>query len=69
MEPSEPFNIKPLFDHIEDDIIKEMSLSIQHLRYVLENEKSVNKALLTENYKLKNELKITATKLKKYKLH
>ena len=64
---SEPFNIEPLFAHIEDEIIKDLYLSNIHLRYLLDMEKKANKGLLTENFKLKNEVKMTSKKLRKQK--
>ena len=67
MENSEVFDIEPLFEHIDDEIIKDLSLSVIHLRYLLDSEKNRNKQLLTENYKLKNEIKITAKRLKHHK--
>ena len=64
---SEPFNIEPLFAHIDDDIIKDLSLSNIHLRYLLDNERKTNKNLLSENFRLKNEIKIVNRKFKKQK--
>ena len=64
---SEPFNIEPLFAHIDDEIIKDLSLSNIHLRYLLDNERKSNKMLLSENFRLKNELRIITRKFKKQK--
>ena len=67
MEDSEVFNIEPLFANLEDELIRDLSLSITHLRYLLDCEKRINKELLTENLKLKNVVKINNRKLRKHK--
>ena len=64
MENSEVFDIEPLFEHIDDEIIKDLSLSVIHLRYLLDSEKNRNKQLLTENFKLKNEIKMSNKRYK-----
>ena len=64
---SEPFNIEPLFAHIEDDIIKDLSISVIHLRHLLEEERKNNRTLLSQNFSLKNEVKIINKKFKKQK--
>ena len=67
MENSEPFNIEPLFAHIDNDIINDLSLSIIHLRHLLDEEEKNSRTLLSENYRLKNEVKIVARRLRKQK--
>ena len=64
---SEPFNIEPLFANIDDDIIKDLNLSIIHLRHLLDKERSSNRILLSENFRLKNQIKIINRKFKKQK--
>ena len=68
MEDSEPFNIEPLFANIEDKIINDLCLSINHLRHLLDEEKKNSRRLLSENYRLKNEVKIVAKRLRKQKI-
>lgn len=67
MEDSEPFNIEPLFAGIEDEIIRDLSITIHRLRWIIENIKKDNKKLLSENFRFKNELKIVNSKLRKQK--
>ena len=67
MEDSEVFNIEPLFSNLEDEMIHDMHLSIIHLRYLLDCEKRINKELLVENLRLKNQIKISNHKLRKHK--
>ena len=68
MEDSEPFNIEPLFANIEKEIYTDLYSTNLYLRHLLEEEKKNCRRLLSENYRLKNEVKIVAKRLRKQKI-